>query len=88
MKYDTRLILPAVVIGVGASALLQVLALMAFKAGLPLVTKVLDWPNTLIQAMFSDGSAVNLPAYFASLPLGVAVYATGAYFFLRSRVAG
>jgi hypothetical protein len=86
MKYDTRLILPAIVIGVGMSALFQVLALVAYKAGHPLVTRLLDWPNTLIQAAVGAGSSVNLPAYFASLPLGVAVYAAGAYFFLGSRI--
>jgi hypothetical protein len=86
MKYDTRLILPSIVIGVGISALFQVLALVAYKAGHPLVTRLLDWPNTLIQAAVSDGSSVNLPGYFASLPLGVAVYGVGAYLFLRSRI--
>ncbi len=86
MKYDTRLILPSVVIGIGISALLQVLALIAYKAGHPLVTQLLDWPNTVIQAAVSDGSSVNLLAYFASLPLGVAVYGIGAYVFLKGRI--
>ena len=86
MTITSRLILPSVVIGVGISAVLQVLALVAQQAGLPLVTTLLDWPNTLIQAAVSDGSAVNLPGYFASLPLGVVVYATAAYVFLSKRV--
>lgn len=85
MKYDTRLVLPSVVIGVGISAVLQVLALIAQERDLSLLTRILDWPNTVIQAAVSDGSSVNLLGYFASLPVGLAVYAMCAYVFLRSR---
>ncbi len=87
VKYDSRLVLPSLVIGIGISAVLQVVALVAYKQGFPLATKFLDWPNTIIQAAVSDGSAVNLPAYFASLPLGVAAYAMCAYVFLSKRIS-
>jgi hypothetical protein len=92
-----RLVFLAITIGIAISAVLQVLALVAYQNGLVMITRILDWPNTLVQAAIAcapDGSAdqqscegtpLNVLAYFASLPLGAAVYGAVAYIRLRKR---
>ena len=97
MQSRAKIVLLAIVAGIGLSALLQVLALLANEQGLAMVTRILDWPNTLLQSFVPclpigqpeeqrcEGSPMNLLTYFASLPIGAAVYSTVAYVFFKRR---
>jgi len=85
-----KAIMLAITAGIGISAVLQVLALVAYQKGFAALTQILDWPNTLLQAAFpavSMNSSINVLAYFASLPLGAAAYAIVAYILLRRRMS-
>jgi len=95
MQSRAKAILLAIFLGVGISALLQVLALVAHEQGFTSITRILDWPNTLLQSLVPcvpvgssenprcEGSPLNLLAYFASLPVGAVVYAIIAFVILR-----
>jgi hypothetical protein len=92
-----KLLLPAIVAGIGMAAVFQVLALLAYQRGFTTVTQLLDWPSTLVQAAFPcqtagsapgrcAGSPLMLVAYLAGLPLSAALYSWLAYLFLRRRI--
>jgi hypothetical protein len=95
VQSKAKSILVAIVLGVGISALLQVLALVAHEHGFASITRIVDWPNTLLQSLVPcvpvgssetprcEGSPLNLLAYFASLPVGAVVYSTIAFVILK-----
>ena len=68
------------------------------EAGVESATRILSWPNTLLQNLipcnnigtveqpFCEGTPLNFIAYVASFPLSVTVYATAAFVILRRRL--
>lgn len=99
MKPRNKILLPAIVAGMGIAAVFQVLALLASQRGFTTVTQFLDWPGTLIQAAFPcvpagpapDARCASSPlvliAYLAGLPLSAALYAWLAHLYLRRRIS-
>jgi hypothetical protein len=92
-----RTILLSLVIGVGVTAVLTAAASLCSDFGAEVATRILSWPNTLLQSLtprlnigtaekpLYEGTPVNILAYFASFPLSVGVYAVLAYMVLRKR---
>lgn len=100
MRSRAHIVLPAIVAGIGVSALVQVLALLAQQQGFTLATRLLDWPNTLLQlitpcpqsgtdaARSCDGAPQNLWTYLASFPISAAVYSFIAFLHFRRKQRG
>lgn len=92
-----RTLLLSVLIGVAVTALLTVAASVCFDLGAEVATRILSWPNTLLQSLvpplnigtaerpFYEGTPLNILAYFASFPLSVGVYSVVAYVVIRKR---
>jgi hypothetical protein len=84
-------------LGVLLTLVLHGAAYCAFEAGAETASRALSWPNTLLQSLvpchwigtvdqpFCEGTPLNLAAYLTSFPLGVGVYTSVAYVFLRRR---
>ncbi len=87
----------AFAIGAAITLMLTVAASLAHDIGAELATRILSWPNTLLQGLvsphnigtmekpFYEGTALNVLAYFASFPLSISVYSLVAYFLIRRR---
>ena len=98
------LVLLAPGIGTLVTAVTAALSYFAFQAGAELLSESLFWPNTLMQSSVPilyglpnigtpdhplyEGTPVNIAAFFVSFPLGILVYSTVAYIFLRRRRYG
>ena len=84
----------ALLIGLVLTAGLLGLSFVADDAGLDSLASVLLWPNTLLQSLaplgnigtperpIYEGTPLNFLAFFASVPLGFAVYTAAAYVIL------
>jgi len=94
-----RLLL-ATLLGVITTAALIGLAVVAYNADLDGLAKVLFWQNSLLQTLaplgnvgtaerpIHEGTPLNFLAFLASIPIGVVVYGSLAYWALnRSRRA-
>ena len=74
---------------------LTVAAQLSHQAGGEVWTRILSWPNTLLQSFvpcnnigtsahpFCEGTPLNLLAYWASYPFSIFVYSVVAYFIVR-----
>ena len=98
------LILLALGIGTLITAVTAILSFVTLYAGAELISEILFWPNTLMQSLVPplyglpnigtpdhplyEGTPVNIAAFFVSFPLGILVYSTVAYIFLRRRQNG
>ena len=81
----------AVCIGILVTLLLLGAAFVADSAGLASLAKALFWQNSLLQSLAPlgnvgsaehpvyEGGTLNLIAFVASIPLGVAVYGAAAF---------
>jgi hypothetical protein len=90
-------LLMAIGVGVLLTAVLTGAAYYSYAAGARDVSRVLLWPNSLLQGLvpcnnigtlerpMCEGAPLNVLAYGASVPLSVAVYAAIAYVFIRRR---
>jgi hypothetical protein len=97
MKTRMLTILLSLVIGIVVTTVLTVAASFCFDIGAEVATRILSWPNTLLQSLapplnigtadkpFYEGTSLNILAYFASFPLSVGVYSAVAYMVLRKR---
>lgn len=84
-------------IGIVVTIVLTTAASLSYDLGAELATRILSWPNTLLQSLVSphnigtpekpvyEGTAFNVLAYFASFPLSVIVYSVVAYRLLNKR---
>lgn len=97
MSPHSSTLLKAVVIGALLMSVSTAGAYVANSAGAELATKLLSWPNTLLQNTIPcvdigsaerplcEGTPLNFVAYLVSLFLGATVYAAIAYFWLLRR---
>jgi hypothetical protein len=90
----------AIFLGVLATAALIGLAAVAYSADLDGLAQVLFWQNSLLQSLaplgnigtaehpIYEGTPLNFLAFLASIPVGIVVYSSMAYWALsRSRRA-
>jgi hypothetical protein len=99
MKARFPAFLSALVIGIIATLVFTVAAFLSHGVGAEFATRVLSWPNTLLQSLVSplnigtpekplyEGTVLNVLAYFASFLLSIAVYTLAAYIVIRRRHA-
>jgi hypothetical protein len=80
MRHQTRIKVVSAAAGFGFAGLLQVAALLASQAGFGLLSRGVDWPTTLLQALIPGNTKV---IFFAGFPLGGAVYSVLAYLIFR-----
>jgi hypothetical protein len=85
----------SLLIGIAATVLLTAAASLCFDFGAEAATRVLSWPNTLLQTFvpqlnigtaeepFYEGTPLNILAYIASFPLSIGVYSLVAYMIMR-----
>ena len=88
----------ALLIALGIGLLLTVsltVAARLYQAGAEAWTRILSWPNTLMQSFvpcnnigtpdhpFCEGAPLNVLAYWTSHPFGIFVYSAVAYIFIR-----
>ena len=97
MTPRTSTIILSVSIGIVITAALSIAAYYSHDAGAEFVSRILLWPNTVLQSAIPclnigtpnspicEGSPWNVVAYLASFPAGVAVYSAAAYLALRRR---
>jgi hypothetical protein len=99
MKRGVELVLPAVGIGIATTILLTLASYVVDKVGLPSLSNLLSWPNSLLQITapcfpvatdgtgrtICEGTPLNLVAFMASFPLSIVAYSAIAYFILRRR---
>jgi hypothetical protein len=83
--------------GMVITALTAALSYSALQAGMELVSKILFWPNTLMQSLapahnigtpehpLYEGTLLNFFGFLLSFPLALLVYGAVAYIFLRRR---
>jgi len=97
-----RFFLIPLALGIGTlvTAVTATLSHFAFQAGAELVSEILFWPNTLMQSLvplhnigtpehpFSEGTPVNIGAFFVSFRLSILLYSAVAYVFIRRRQFG
>ena len=97
MKTRFSIFLIAFAIGGAVTLVLSVAAFLSHSVGAEFATRVLSWPNTLLQSLVPplnigtsekpiyEGTALNVLAYFASFPLSISVYTLAAYILIRRR---
>lgn len=99
MKRGVGLVLSALGIGIATTILLTLASYVADKVGLPSLSNLLSWPNSLLQTTapcfpvatdragrtICEGTPLNFVAFMASFPLSIAAYSAIAYFILRRR---
>ena len=94
-----RRALISAVCGTALAAITSLAASAAFDAGAEGLSRVLFWPNTLLQLAvpcnnigtpaqpMCEGSPLNVLAYFISFPLAVVAYSAFSFWWLRSKSA-
>jgi hypothetical protein len=90
-----KLALVAASLGVLVTFALIGVAFVADDAGYESLARVLMWPNAFLQSItpvneigtaahqFSEGTPLNVAAFYVSIPLGFVVYGLIVYAFLR-----
>jgi hypothetical protein len=85
----------SLLIGTSVTLVLLLLAFSISASINPWFSRALFWQNTLLQSLIPplnigtaehpvyEGTPLNILAFFASIPLGIAIYSTAAYFLIR-----
>jgi hypothetical protein len=79
MRHQTRIAILSAAAGFGFAGMLQVAALLATQAGSVGLSRIVDWPTTLLQVVTSNDAI----AIFAGFALGGTVYSLLANRILR-----
>jgi hypothetical protein len=97
MKKTDPSILASLAIGVFITAVLTFMASYCYDNDAVLATRILSWPNTLLQSIvplnnigtaekpFYEGTPINILAFLAHFPLSVAIYSGLTYWIIRKR---
>lgn len=97
MKARTFTLFSSLAIGIAVTLALTAAASLTYDVGAEFTTRLLSWPNTLLQSMIAphnigttekpvyEGTPLNLLAYFASFPLSICIYTLVAYLLISLR---
>ena len=95
MRSRIAIFMIAIGVGIAVAAGLQAASYWAYQFTDERLAHILNWPNAILQSLVPcnnvgsgeqrvcEGTPINVLAYIASLPIGVAVYSFIAYVSLR-----